>query len=202
MKKIIILCCLLLPIQAQAITLEVVVNRMGDLTPLVVQVTKWVMYVCGIFTIGTAINDSIKATSHQGSNITKGRITSRFVFGAVFMALGYIVGHLTIQGLTGLEGWNSGGIYDDTRASDNIASISMLAVMRLVQLFGFFAIIKGLLLWKATGDGRDQAGQGDKIGSGFIHIGFGAILLNIIEFYTTVAYYFGFSIPAFFPKAA
>ncbi len=181
-------------------TLMNMVTNLGTLSTVFVEALLWVMYGGGMYFLFQAITDSMKASTPQhASHITGGRIMSRMFWGGAFLAGGYLLDMLS--GIGSLSGqWNGYGIYGDGHASgSNVFAQFLLAVTRLVQVYGGYAMFKGGMLWKAAGDGRDQSGE-DKAASGGLHVLFGALCANIIELYTTVATFFGFTIPAFFPK--
>lgn len=181
-------------------TLMLMVTNLGALSASFVSALLWVMYGGGMYFLFQAITDSMKASTPQhASHITGGRIVSRVFWGGAFVAGGYMLDMLSSIGSMSGQ-WNGYGIYGDGHASgSNVFAMFMLAVVRLVQVYGGYAMFKGGLLWKAAGDGKDQSGE-DKAASGGLHVLFGALCANIIEVYTTLATFFGFSIPAFFPK--
>lgn len=181
-------------------TLMNMVVNLGSLSTVFVEGLMWVMYAVGMFFVAQAITDSMKASSPQhGTHISGGRVFSRLFWGGAFLSGGYMLDIVASIGSVSRQ-FNGYGIYNDGHAAGgDIFSQFMLAVVRLVQLYGGYAIFKGGMLWKAAGDGKDQSGE-DKAASGGMHVLFGALCANFIEVYTAVATFFNFSVPAFFPK--
>lgn len=180
------------------LNLAQVAAKMGEQAPALAEALKYLMYMVGMLFVATGITDSMKASKpHNSGHISGGRIFSRILLGGLLIGGGYALDILSLGSLTG-QSWNTFGIYEDSRAGSDQFSPFILAVIRIVQVFGAYSVFKGILLWKVAGDGRDAAG-GDKVGSGCIHILFGGCLMNFIEFFTAVANFFNFPVPAFFP---
>lgn len=174
-------------------------TQLGAQSPNLVVALKYIMYGIGVLFVGTGINDSMKASSPQfRGQITATRVITRIILGGFLVGGGWALDILSLGNLTG-QSWKTFSIYEDVQSTDQFTPF-MLAIIRCLQFYGAYSAFKGILLWKAAGDGRDAAG-GDKVASGVVHILFGACLMNFIEFFTAVANFFNFPIPAFFPQS-
>lgn len=175
---------------------SVLVNA-GTAVEWFVVLMVWGMYATGLFFIAQALLDSAKKTGQQGTHISGQRILSRWGFAGLFLGGGTTLS-LFKTGATGSEEWIDYGLYADAAAGSDPWSQLMLSLVRFVQLYGAYAMLKGMLLWKSAADGQDRVGE-DKVMSGTTHVFFGGLCADCVHTYRGIAEFLDFPIPEFFP---
>ncbi len=178
------------------------ITNLGAASTAVVEAIEWAMYAIGTYFVSTGVTDSMKASGNSGhhNGASASRAMWRIAFGGLLLGGGYTLQLMKVASITWESYGDLYGVYGSGRAAGTDPfSQFLLAITRIIQVYGAYAIFKGVLLWKQAADGQDQAGF-DKAGSGFSHVFFGGLCADCINIYTQVAMFFGFTIPAFFPK--
>lgn len=164
--------------------------------PDALNLVLYLAYAIGLFYVADAIFAGIrKSGDPRGVPGTKPVVA--LIIGGAMMSVGTIAS-AAVASMTG-EDWTVSRTlsYFGGTPQANAHLQNMRAIMNIVMVFGYIGVVRGLMLWKAAGDG-DKGGHGldNHVISGTVMVLFSALAINMPGVLRGVAWLTGMPIPA------
>lgn len=166
--------------------------------PDALRLVLYIAYGIGLFYVADAVFAGIrKSGDPRGVPGTKPVVA--LIIGGAMMSVGTIAG-AAVSTMTG-DDWQVSSTlsyFGGASSAANVHQQNMRAIINVVMVFGYIGVVRGLMLWKAAGDG-DKGGHGldNHIISGTVMILFSSLGINITGLMRGIAAFTHMPLPAF-----
>lgn len=172
-------------------------QNLDESLPALLSLVQAGAYMLGVMYITIGISAAVRKSSDP-RGVPGARPIASTLSGGALIAIGTVAAAF-VESATG-DGWNVVPQLSHFATAQNANVANMQVLLKVVQLFGYLGVIRGVMLWNKAGEsagGHNAHQADDQVLSGAVYCFFGAMGINILGVLRGVSSFTGLQLPSF-----